>query len=293
MNYGIVIIALGYPLYGNCAFNLALSIKNTCKDIPIAIVHEDQSISKLTEKELEYFDHFVKLPASYYTVGGKKQYQRAKLCLDLIAKTLEWDRVIYMDADNLWFDKPVTWLFGQLLSRDFYIGCNGEYDARTKKSTNRNYTYWALDDNRKGVCSYHGITKILPQTISGFLYFKAGPKADSIFKKAREVYDDPKAPTITWSGGKPDEYCMNVALALHDYVQEEAHVFYFQNVNGGMAEDTMRKKFWGFATGGNVVKANIVHIYNREVNMLCLQNDIPTRHYHVDKKDVIKEREKF
>lgn len=293
MNYGIVIIALGYPLYGNAAFNLALSIKNTTKDVPIAIVHDNQSISMLTEREHSFFDHYVTLPEKYYTIGDSKQYQRSKLCLDLIAKTLGWERVIYMDADNLWLDKPVSWLFGELANKDFFIGYNGEYNVNTKQRTNKNYTYWALDGNEKRVCEYHGIKSFLPQTISGFVYFKAGPKADSIFKKAREVYDDPNAPTITWAGGKPDEYCMNISLALHDYKQEQAHIFYFQNVNGGLSDDNIQKKFWGFATGGNVVNPKIVHLFNRKVNLLCIQNDISTRHYHVDKKDVILERAKY
>lgn len=293
MKYGIVIVALGYPLYGNAAFNLALSIKHTTPDVPIAIVYEPQSISKLTERELTYFDHFVELPESYYTVGGKKQYQRAKLCVNLITNKLGWDYTIYMDSDNIWFDKPVSWLFGQLCSRDFYIGYNGDYDVRTNKYTNKGYTYWALNDNIKGVCKYHNIENLLPQTISGFFYFKNGQKADETFKKARTVYDDPKAPTITWANGKPDEYCINIALAQENYKQEQAHVFYFDKINGSLREDAVKQRFWGFATGGNAVNPRLVHWFNQRVNVLCTIHKIDTRHYHIDKKDVILERSKF
>lgn len=292
MKYGIVIIALGYPLYGNAAFNLALSIKDKCKDVPIALVYESNSLSELTENELTYFDEFLELPAKYYTVNGQKQYQRAKLCLDIFANQLGWDHVIYMDADNLWLDKPVDWLFGQLFKHDFYIGCNGHYNVKTKSYTGKGYTYWVYP-NIKTACEYHKIEKILPQTVSGFLYFKRGPKADETFRKARDVYDDPNAPTIVWANGKPDEYCMNIALGQENYTQEEAHIFYFDKINNTLRNEVIEAKFWGFATGGNVVSPKLVHWYNARVNTLCINNGISSRHYHVDKKDVITEREKF
>ena len=90
MKHGIIIIALGYPLYGNTAFNLALSIKSKCKDVPIALAIEEDnlSISDLTEREVGFFDHYLTVPAKHYTVNGKKEYQRSKLCLDIMAKQL-------------------------------------------------------------------------------------------------------------------------------------------------------------------------------------------------------------
>ena len=292
MSKGIVIIALGYPLYGNAAFNLALSLKNTSPEIPIALVYEPNAISKLSSRELTYFDEFIKLDEKFYTINGSKQYQRSKLCVNLIGNKLGWTETMYMDADNLWFDKPVSRLFEMLKEKDFYIGYNGEYNVITKKSNAKRYTYWA-QRNEKDVCKYHGITKTLPQTVSGFVYFKNGPEADEIFKSAREVYDDPKAPTITWAGGKPDEYCMNIALGLRDYKQEIKHIFYFDKINLSIRDEALPNLFWGFATGGNAVSHKLQHIFNKRVNLLCEKHNIPTRHYHEDKKDSIKERQKF
>lgn len=292
MSYGIVIIALGYPLYGNAAFNLALSIKNTTPEAEIAIVYESETLSELTEHELTFFDHFIKIPSEFYTVEGKKQYQRAKLCINQITNTLGWTHTIYMDADNLWCDKPVDWLFGQLSRKEFHIGCNGHYNVITKKYLGMGYTYWN-NGSLESVCKYHGIKRILPQTISGFVYFKNGDYADEVFELAREVYDDPKAPTITWANGKPDEYCVNIALGKLDYEQEPAHIFYFDKINGTIKDELIYSKYWGFATGGNAVSPKLIHLYNRKVNVLCLKHNIKTRHYHIDKKEVISERAKF
>jgi hypothetical protein len=292
MKYGIIIVALGYPLYGNCAFNLALSLKATSKDVPIALVYEESSIEKLTKRELSYFDHFIKLSPKWYTVQGTKQYQRVKLCVNQFTNELGWDYTIYMDADNIWLDKPVDYLFGKLAKKDFHIGCNGQYDVKTKKKTNPTYTYWPRT-SEKAICDYHKVEKILPQTVSGFLFFKNGPKADETFRKSLVVYDDPKAPTITWANGKPDEYCMNVALGQEGYTQEPDHIFYFDKINGTLSEEAIEKRFWGIATGGNKVSPKLVHLYNRKVNTLCINEKIDTRHFHVDKHTVITERKEF
>lgn len=292
MSKGIVIIALGYPLYGNAAFNLALSLKHTSPEIPIALVYEPQSISKLSKKELTFFDEFIKLDEKFYTINGSKQYQRSKLCVNLIGNKLGWAETMYMDADNLWFDKPVSELFEKLKNKEFHIGYNGDYNVITKQQTGLRYTYWALR-NEKDICKYHGIEKTLPQTVSGFVYFKNGPEADDIFKKARDVYDDPNAPTITWANGKPDEYCMNIALGLRDYKQEKSHIFYFDKINGYLEDKAMAQVYWGFATGGNSVSHKLQHLFNKRVNLLCEKHDVPTRHYHIDKKDIITERQKF
>jgi len=292
MSKGIVIIALGYPLYGNAAFNLALSLKHTSPEIPIALVYETQSVSELSKRELAFFDEFIKLDEKFYTINGSKQYQRSKLCVNLIGNKLGWTETMYMDADNLWFDKPVSLLFEMMSKKQFYIGYNGDYNVITKQRTDRRYTYWA-QKSEKDVCKYHNITKTLPQTVSGFVYFKNGPEADAIFKKAREVYDDPNAPTITWAGGKPDEYCMNIALGLIDYKQEIKHIFYFDRINLNIRDEALPNLFWGFATGGNAVSHKLQHLFNKRVNLLCEKHEVPTRHYHIDKKDVIKERSKF
>ena len=47
-------------MYGNYAFNLALSIRKYNKEIPIYLMYENTAISELTAKELTYFNGFIK-----------------------------------------------------------------------------------------------------------------------------------------------------------------------------------------------------------------------------------------
>lgn len=288
MKFGVCIVALGYNIYGSYALNLAISLKVYQPDVPITLLCEPQAISHLTEAELKVFSKLIQIPETDYVIGNTKQYQRVKL---LINKYTPYEHTFYMDADNIWLDKKVSWLFGELANKDFYIGYNGQYDSRTNKKTKPGYTYWV--DDLQDMCSYFGIKGIVPQTISGFYYFRKCDWVDEMFTEALRVYDDPKAPVITWAGGKPDEYCFNVALAKKNYTQPEFHVFYFDKLNGVINPGDIYTKYWGIATGGNRVSKNLIIIYNRLVNKYCTIMGIPERHYHIDKIQVVPERNLF
>lgn len=287
MEFGVCIVALGYEIYGNYALNLAMSLKAYQPNLKIALLYEPRTINHLTEQEKSLFDHLILIPESEYLVGETKQYQRVKLCVN---KYTPFKHTFYMDGDNLFLDKKVSWLFGELHDKDFYIGLNGSYDLATNKKTKSNYTYWC--DDIKDVCNYFKVS-YLPQTVSGFYSFKKTDWTDSLFEEALKVYDDPKAPTIKWANGKADEYCFNVALAKLGYKQPEFHVFYFDKLNGTTDAKNIYSDFWGIATGGNRVSKNLIIIYNRLVDKYCTKLGIQTRRYHVNKCDVVPERKMF
>ncbi len=288
MKNGIVLVALGYPLYGCDAFNLAMGLKAYDPEVPIAIIHDDTSLSKLTDQEKSFFDIFIPLPKDEYIINGKPHYPRAKL---LTYKYSPFDLTIYMDVDNIWHpEKKVSHLFGEIMNDDFSIGMCGFFDVKSQKRAHKTYTFWG---EPRDICEYHGIKTQLLQTISGFFSFKKSEYAEKIFNKAIEVYDDSKTPNMPWAGGKPDEYCFNVALSLNDFKFKVKHVFYFDKVNGTLSKHTIYHRFWGTAIGGNKVPQWIVDIYNKLVNKYCIRLNIPTRHYHVDKCKVINERKHY
>ena len=74
---------------------------------------------------------------------------------------------------------------------------------------------------------------------------------------------------------------------------KDAYVKNFLKINGYLEDKAMAQVYWGFATGGNSVSHKLQHLFNKRVNLLCDKHDVPTRHYHIDKKDVITERQKF
>lgn len=288
MKHGIVIVALGYDIYGNCAYNLALSLKAYDSNIRVCLLYSESAIAHLKKDELELFDFRTELPMEEYLVNGKPQYQRSKL---VVNKYTPFDFTMYMDADNIWVpEKKPSWLAGELMHKDFTIGMNGSYNPATNLKSKLNYTFWG--DPEK-ICKYFNIRTILPQSVSGFYSFWKNDKTDKLFELARKVYDDPNAPTVTWANGKADEYCFNVAMGLLNMQQAEFHVFFFDKINGNLKPEEIYSGFWGIATGGHKVKEPIIQLYNRLVHKYSLRLGKMSRRYHVNKADVIPERKAF
>lgn len=286
IKHGICLVALGYPLYGNTAFNLALGLKAYDPKVPITLIHDESAISELTDQEKKFFNTFILLPKEEFIINDKPQYPRAKL---LIYKYSPYDFTIYMDVDNIMHpDRKASHLFGEMLNQDFCIGMNGFYDPKKQSRTNQGYTYWGEPED---ICKYHKLTNPLPQTISGFFCFQKGEYAQKVFDLALQIYDEKGTPNVPWAGGKPDEYCFNVALSMLNHKPENRHIFYFDKVNGTMlTKELILINFWGIAIGGNKVQPRIIDLYNRLVNKYCTRMNVMTRKYHVDKCKVINER---
>lgn len=261
-----------------------MSIKADAPEVNITLIH-DETINSLSEEEKAFFDILKPVKKEDFFLNGKAQYQRLKICVD---KYSDYDYSLYIDVDSIWFPgKNINNLFEAISGREFLIGYNGHYDPITKQKTNRNYTYWNTELPK--LCAYFDLKNKLPQTISGTFYFKKGEFSNDLFRIAREVYDDLKAPVIKWGGGKPDEYCFNIALSKLNYTQEELHFLYFDKVNGPMTKDRIFSSFWGLAAGGNKLQMNVKRLYNDLVTLYSEHFKIK-KHYHVDKKTIIPER---
>jgi hypothetical protein len=284
VDFGVCIIALGHNLYGTSAFNLTLSLKVHEPGLKVALLCEPKSINHLTEQELSYFDYLIEIPSSEFS---EKNYFRVKL---LVNKYSPFDKTIYLDADNIFFDKRIGNLFKEVSKTNFLIGYNGEFDYKTKLKTNRSYNYWT--ENESKCCEYHGITGKLPQTISGFFYFEKCNFTNAMFEEAVKVYDDPKAPCISWGAGRADEYCFNVALGKLDYVQEPFNPLYFDKIHSALAFYEIREKYFGLAMGGHKMSNAMIEIYNKLVDLYCGIEKIEQRRFHVNKANVIIERQK-
>ena len=284
MEFGVCIIALGYELYGTSALNLAISLKIHEPELKIALLCEPTSIKHLNEKELNYFDYLINVPPKEFE---NKNYFRVKLLLNDLSP---FDKTIYLDADNIFTDKKISWLYGEVSQSDFFIGKNGQYDYKTGKKTSSLYNYWTEDE--KACCDYHGINEILPQTISGFFYFEKTAWVATMFNQALKVYDDKNTPSHTWGGGKADEYCFNVALGKLNYKQRDFHCLYFDKLHGFKEPFEIYQDYFGIAMGGHRMSKPITELYDKMVTKYCeIEGLIPR--YHVNKASVITERNKM
>lgn len=290
MDKGIVLLALGSPLYGQMAFNLAMSIKTEEPNFKIALFYSNSAISTLKKWHLPFFDMFYCVDESDYMVDNKPQYQLCKL---RVYDYSPFEQTIYMDVDAIWCpNRKVSWLMGELADHDFTIGCGSYVDIRTR-AYKRKYQLWG-DFNK--IIEYHGLTDgKLWETWSAFIYFKKNDKIKTMFDEARSIYYDKEVPCPVWAGGKPDEYCINVAMNktnLHPHEENYVPV-YCSFIGGSRDEETIKKKFWAFGFTGNRISQKDNDIYNKNVNNLCLRHNIADRFYHVNKKDEIPERLKL
>jgi len=285
MTFGIFIIALGYDLYGNSAYNLALSLKAYDEKIKVCLLHDNKSIEHLTKPELDCFDKFIEIDPKDIQ---NSQYQRSKLC---VYKYSPYDFTVYMDVDSIWLPgKTPSMFIGDVLSDQFRIGMYGGYNIEQNRILKEGYTFWGEPIM---IAKYHNLQGIMPQTISGYFSFWKSPENEALFNMALEVYDDQDAPAKKWAGGKADEYCFNVAMCKLGRRQDEFHPVYFDKVNGKLTGEEIYKNYWSMAMGTHKVTDNLVVLYNALVNKYSQVKGMDTRHYHVDKRDVIPERNIF
>lgn len=268
-----------------------MSLKAYDSDIKIAILHDNNSVSHLSEKEKSIFDSHIFIDESVYTINGTKQYQYIKLCVD---KFSPFENTTVIDADTIWFpDKKFSWFLGEMIHREFWIGYNDTYDIKKRASKTSTYTFWALDGKIDKVVKFHNLTNDIPQTVSGLFFFKKGAFATELFERARAIYNMPLTPNVPWAAGKPDEYCFNVALSEMKYTQTPRHVVYFDKTCGVQNYESIYMGYWCLANGGAECKQFVVDLYNKLVKKYTVRLGFENLHLHQDKKTVIPERALF
>ena len=75
---GILLIALGHPIYGKMAAALAASIKATSAETTIVLFCSEQSTTRLMEGEKKLFDQMHTMPEEYYITNGVERFLKAK-----------------------------------------------------------------------------------------------------------------------------------------------------------------------------------------------------------------------
>lgn len=285
---GIIILALGNSLYGKLAIVLASSIKKN-SSIPIQLVYSNSALECIPESRLNMlFDIMTECDKKHYTHNGNIEYQKAKLYLNEYSI---FDETIYLDADTIICPgRRVEEWFDDLESKTIITFQNaGYYNPITEEETKEGYLYWG---DPKDICEYHGISNKLPKLCSTFIYFENKPLTNRIFGKAREIYEDDNSPVDNWNGGKPDEYCFNVSMALNDSLPHRVpylpiHFIHLHNAN---TKEEIIDNFIGMSNCGNNVPKFLSKIYNDFVDYYFNYFGFRDKYYHVNKSEVIETR---
>ena len=121
---GILLIALGHPIYGKMAAALAASIKVAQTETPVVLYCNDKSVSRLMDGEKKLFDKMITMPEDYYIVNGVEKYLKAKTHIYDLSP---FDETIFLDVDMIWNPKKKPEdLFEELKNLNFTM-CNEGY----------------------------------------------------------------------------------------------------------------------------------------------------------------------
>lgn len=280
MSRGILLVAMGHSVYGDMAFNLALSIRHSDKTIPIHLAWAAGAIGNLDQGQKKVFSSMSEVPLEVYNSGSSSNYIRTKLFLYDLSP---FDQTIFMDVDMIMFEKPISKLFDQLSNVDFTITNEG-FLIEESEVVNEKYSFWA-DPNtiRVAYMDYPGFEEgKLYMCRSEFIYFTKSEKNKMFFELAKDIYDNPRIDVSTFANHLPDEFAFNIAgRILHQYPhQDNFSPIYWEYLHSPKKRKTVSPQYndcYGYSIGGNRRDDKERDVYNSHVRYYCAQaGRVPT-----------------
>ena len=272
---GIVTFALGNPIYGKFAFNLALSCKQVCPSVPIVLYYTDSAIAELDDKRMSLFDKMIPMPVKYMRMKGSKDndYFLPKLHLNKLAP---FDVNIFLDADSLLFKDPFN---QEIAYNEFQTQAYYAYDYQTKQTNNigYDYTFWCEPERIKTMFK-NKEPKRFYSLSSTFIYFEKGELVDSLLETALSYRGRCNHPHKSFvPGGTCDELFLALALAESNHEMIEPYVpIYFnfaeKKIKNCNTESFIYNKHIGLTNGGNVQPLITETLYNNLVKALSQKN---------------------
>lgn len=212
MTKGIILLAMGNRIYGNMAFNLALSIKATNRTIPIILYTDHNATGNLTDKHKAFFTEIRTLAPEYYIYDNKVMYFRAKSRLYDLSP---FDHTLWLDADTVFIQgKDVADFFD--IDADFLAQTYNLIDLDTGNKTIDTAFHNMIWGDPKQIKRYYKLPDktLLPQINSSIIAFKKGDVAATMFDTVKELYKNPHPPCEGFRGEFPDEFFFHVAGAM-------------------------------------------------------------------------------
>lgn len=285
LKQGIIILATGNPYYGRMAWNLALSIKAVDSDFPVAIVKDGKSLSHLSEKQVEIFDHIIEADG----IAGFG----AKLHMDLLSP---FEKTLYLDADMAWLPKYSPRDLIRTLKEVDFASITEGYSDPAGDDANPKYYYWAEAVEIRQV--YNLPIERIYQWRSEVMYFTRSERVTGMFSKAREIYANPGLKTIAMFGNHiPDELAINIATALTNI---EPHVYkwkpaYWPRLHGEHLPpfEALYSAYYALSCGSNVSSMSTKKMYDRIIKAAAYK--LKTKHVFplLSKREFMPERQKI
>jgi len=209
---GILLIAVGHPIFGELAANCAMSLKANNCPYPVALASMPCALQTLPTGHLDgLFDRHLSVP-NWVTLGedGHRQWVKVKQYLDVISP---FEKTLYIDADSLLLPNksiesvmkllslfpfhPMIYGWGNMDSGDAsvnYFWLNEQKDLKKLKST------FKLKGNR------------VYATNTSLVYFDRSKQSETVFKTVREVAANYPEYATSWRDGVPDEFLYMIGM---------------------------------------------------------------------------------
>lgn len=298
---GVLLIALGHQQYGRMAFNLLVSIRAADPDMPVALVHNDTSLSHLTQRQREMFSQLIRCPDELYNHNGGRAYVKPKCwAYDLSP----FDKTLFLDADMvLMAGKRISTLMAELSGKDFTIKNTGSYDIETKQHAgNPQYGYGGWETARlHDLASMYDVTAGHFTQLQGeVFYFEKSDVTARVFQYAQQAWTDQRAFLVGGFGGQNmnDELAFIIALAREGICAHSSPWVpsYWYLLEGGpsrLNRTSALNDFWLLSAGGHNVPEPIISFYNDLVGKAHYQMNLRPLFPLKRKIDYLVERKQF
>ena len=212
---GVILLAFGKRSYYYAAYNMADSIKAHSPNVKILILTD--SIGRFSHDlkgRLDVFDEIVEISNDIMYEGTFKKFSPAKVKLSLF-KFLSFDYNIYLDVDGICL-KDINPLFDELIAQGKSYSAHTVGYHTIKEGNDILSMQWAWAND---IWEHYKLSEetILPAINSSLQFIAKDEKAEAIYNKALELFENPipvEKLRMKWGGGQPDELYMNIALAV-------------------------------------------------------------------------------
>ncbi len=272
MNRGIVLLGIGDTAYGKFAANMAISIKQYNKDLPIQLIYEKKTIEHLTDWHKSFIDVFTEIDPIDCYEKNKLIPALAKLS---VYKYAHFDENIYLDVDGLCL-KSLDGLFEICKEGYYFSQVVGRYLVE-KEPKEFPEMQWCKPE----VFIKHFDLKvgdIVPALNTSFQYFKKCEESEILFNTALKCLTNGISNKDRWfKWGKdnlqPDELYMNIALSkvgIYPILSPSEKVIYFDDKRiKNIAE--IEEKFYilGLYGGIRFTHTSLQEYYDRVMEKIC------------------------
>lgn len=284
---GILLLALGHPIYGNMAFTLAMSLKHHADCPPIHLVYHGSALNHLNDQKRSFFDTMSVCPDEAFMKKGKIAYFKAKTWMYDLSP---FDNTLFLDADIIWFMyRSVNNLIQQLSQVDFTIQNREWWDLSNPESEKVKWMWGRVADLRKQfekgkLWSLH----------SELVWFKKCQKNKEYFDWVKELFDNPPIPASDFAGDIADEFAFAIACLITGMEPHQSPFLpiYWHKLDHRQGTELARlkDKFYGYSVGGNNLRETEIEKYNLLARGYAQRAGVQNPFRLLPKKRVLAER---